>query len=86
MLIQFKDNGDAYLYDLGSTHGTKINKRPIPAREHIKLNHSDLFKLGESSRLYIYSFDQDEPEESNEEKVELINLDFLFPHILYFYF
>ena len=68
-ILQFKDTGEAYLYDLGSTHGTRINKRNIPGREYIRLNHSDLFKLGESTRLYIYTFDQDEPEGATEEKI-----------------
>lgn len=70
LVLQFKENGAAYIYDLGSTHGTKINKRVIPSKEFIKMNHSDLFKLGESSRLYIYSFDQEEhPEKAEEEAV-----------------
>lgn len=70
LIVQFKDTGDAYIYDLGSTHGTKLNKRAIPAREYIKLNPSDLFKLGESSRLYIYSSDLAvEEEEETEEKI-----------------
>lgn len=68
--MQFKDNGDAYVYDLGSTHGTKINKRAIPPKEYIKLNHSDLLKMGESSRLYVYSFDQQESDEQMEEQID----------------
>ena len=28
-VLQFKSNGDAHLYDLGSTHGTFINKNQV---------------------------------------------------------
>ena len=66
LILQFKDNGDAYIFDLGSTHGSYINKREIPKNEHVKLNNSDLFKLGQSTRLYIYSYDA--PEEQIEEE------------------
>ncbi|CAI2359276.1 unnamed protein product [Moneuplotes crassus] len=65
-ILQFKDTGEAYLYDLGSTHGTKENKMSLPPREHIKLEHSSMFKLGQSTRLYIYSYDKEEEEEEEE--------------------
>lgn len=70
LILQFKDTGDAYVYDLGSTHGTLINKRAIPAYEYIKLNNSDLFKLGKSTRLYIYSYDVPQSDEEIEESVQ----------------
>ncbi|MCO5554946.1 hypothetical protein L7F22_008485 [Adiantum nelumboides] len=52
-VLQFKRNGEAFIYDLGSTHGTSINKKPIAGRTLIPIHVGDLFKLGLSSRLYI---------------------------------
>jgi len=70
--MQFKDTGEAYLYDLGSTNGTRINKREIPAKEYVKVNNSDLFKFGDSTRLYIYSFIEPEKEEEEVIKTEKV--------------
>ena len=42
---------------------------PVPPKEYIKVNHSDMFKLGESSRLYIYSFEKEEEEGDEQEEL-----------------
>lgn len=48
-----KDDHYIYLYDLGSTHGTFVNKEKLPARTFKKLNPFDSVKFGVSSRIYI---------------------------------
>ncbi|KAK7820784.1 protein phosphatase 1 regulatory inhibitor subunit ppp1r8 like protein [Quercus suber] len=53
-VIQFKRNGDAYLYDLGSTHGTSINKSQVKKRVYMDLRVGDVIRFGLSSRLYIF--------------------------------
>ncbi|KAH7300942.1 hypothetical protein KP509_23G004800 [Ceratopteris richardii] len=52
-VLQFKRNGEVFLYDLGSTHGTVVNKKQITGRAYIQLHVGDVFKFGLSSRLYI---------------------------------
>merc|ERR1711907_423550 len=42
-----------YLYDLGSTHGTFLNKQKLKPREYYKYNDGDLVIFGESSRMYL---------------------------------
>ncbi|KAI5079242.1 hypothetical protein GOP47_0004721 [Adiantum capillus-veneris] len=52
-VLQFKRNGEGFVYDLGSTHGTIINKKQIAGRTFVPIHVGDLFKLGLSSRLYV---------------------------------
>jgi hypothetical protein len=47
-----------YLYDLGSTHGTRRNKRAVAAREFVRLEVGDHLSFGESSRIYIVSCEE----------------------------
>ncbi|KAF7727182.1 Kanadaptin [Apophysomyces ossiformis] len=61
--LSFNEDGDAFLYDLNSAHGTKINKRPVPPREHIPLRAGDQLRFGESTRLYIFETEKPESEE-----------------------
>lgn len=52
-VIQHKDDGDIFLYDLDSVYGTSINKRPIAKKQYVKLNVGDTFKIGQSNRMFI---------------------------------
>ncbi|XP_020554603.1 kanadaptin isoform X2 [Sesamum indicum] len=53
-VLQFKSNGGAYLYDLGSTHGTFINKNQVNKRVYVDLHVGDVIRFGHSTRLYIF--------------------------------
>ncbi|KAI3452165.1 hypothetical protein Pfo_008830 [Paulownia fortunei] len=53
-VLQFRSNGGAYLYDLGSTHGTFINKSQVNKRVYVDLHVGDVIRFGHSSRLYIF--------------------------------
>ncbi|CAH9139197.1 unnamed protein product [Cuscuta epithymum] len=53
-VLQFKGSGDAYLYDLGSTHGTFINKNQVKKRAYMELHVGDVIRFGQSSRLYVF--------------------------------
>lgn len=52
-VIQHKDTGDVFIYDLGSTHGTFVNKKLIPQHQYIKLVSGDMIRFGQSSRWFI---------------------------------
>lgn len=54
MFLQFRSSGDAYLYDLGSTHGTFINKNQVKKRIFVDLHVGDVIRFGHSSRLYVF--------------------------------
>lgn len=42
-----------YVYDLGSTHGTVVNKNKIPPKTYIRLRVGHVLKFGGSTRLFI---------------------------------
>ncbi|PON82131.1 Serine/threonine protein kinase [Trema orientale] len=53
-VLQFKRSGQAYIYDLGSTHGTFINKNQVKKKSYVDLHVGDVVRFGQSSRLYIF--------------------------------
>ena len=59
-LIQYRGETDGdqsqsgfYLYDLGSTHGTVVNKSKIRSKTYYQLKVGYVIKFGGSSRLFI---------------------------------
>ncbi|OBZ87779.1 Kanadaptin [Choanephora cucurbitarum] len=68
-VIQFDHDGDAYLFDLNSAHGTQLNKKPIPARQHVPLQPGDQIRFGESTRICIFESQKPyDPEAEAEER------------------
>ncbi|CAI8591992.1 unnamed protein product [Vicia faba] len=53
-VMQFKRRGDAYLYDLGSTHGTFLNKNQVEKNTYIDLRVGDVIRFGRSTRMFIF--------------------------------
>eukprot|EP01083_Nonionella_stella_P148980 472506_1 len=51
-IVQHRTDGKMFLFDLGSTHGTFVNKRRAPAREFMPLRVGDMLKFGASTRLF----------------------------------
>ncbi|CAD5186983.1 uncharacterized protein LOC135625592 [Musa acuminata AAA Group] len=52
-VLQFKKD-EVLLYDLGSTHGTFINKMQVKKKVYTELHVGDVIRFGMSSRLYIF--------------------------------
>ncbi|KAI9316657.1 SMAD/FHA domain-containing protein [Dichotomocladium elegans] len=61
-ILQFNTDGDAFIYDLNSAHGTRLNKQRIQPRVYIPLRNGDQLRFGESTRICIF-----ETEKENEE-------------------
>ncbi|EDO32995.1 predicted protein [Nematostella vectensis] len=60
-----KSDQGFYLYDLGSTHGTMVNKVPIDPKKYYRLRVGYVIKFGGSSRLFILQG----PNEPDEEEL-----------------
>jgi pSer/pThr/pTyr-binding forkhead associated (FHA) protein len=64
-VLQVLDNG-YFLMDLGSAHGTFLNKVKIPAKENVQVYAGDFVVFGQSTRKYILQVKdkKDEPKDS----------------------
>ena len=62
------------MFDLGSTHGCKVNRKKIEPRKFVKVNIGDIISFGMSTRIYVLSVEgeniMDEIEELNQKKAE----------------
>ncbi|CAO3631009.1 unnamed protein product [Cunninghamella blakesleeana] len=65
-IIQFNQEGDAFLYDLDSGYGTRVNKKTIEPRTYVPLKTGDQIRFAESTRLCI--FDTEKPQDSVDDE------------------
>ncbi|XP_021851748.2 uncharacterized protein [Spinacia oleracea] len=68
--MPFKGNDGAFLYDLGSTHGTSVNKKQVNKKDYVNLHVGDVIRFGLSTRLYIVQG----PEELMPQEADLSNI------------
>ncbi|KAF9292488.1 Kanadaptin [Linnemannia elongata] len=68
-VIQFKSSGETFLYDLNSSHGTKLNKAKIPPQMHVKIKPGDQLRFGESTRIYLFQTEEVVDQEEEEREV-----------------
>nr|TKW40427.1 hypothetical protein SEVIR_1G245700v2 [Setaria viridis] len=52
--MPFRNDGKVFLYDLGSTHGSFINKSQVKKKLYTEIHVGDVIRFGQSSRLYIF--------------------------------
>lgn len=66
-VIQHKNNGEIYIYDLGSSHGTFVNNKRLPSRVYHRLSPFDSIKFAASTRIHILRCIALEEKETEEE-------------------
>ncbi|RVE56842.1 hypothetical protein OJAV_G00210280 [Oryzias javanicus] len=55
-----------YIHDLGSTHGTVVNKNKVPPKTYIRLRVGHVLKFGGSTRLFVLQGPEFDEEEESE--------------------
>ncbi|KAI8098837.1 SMAD/FHA domain-containing protein [Halteromyces radiatus] len=71
-VIQFNEEGQAFLYDLDSSYGCQLNKKKIPPRTYEPLHTGDQIRFGESTRLYIFETEKPRTDDELEEEEEIL--------------
>lgn len=70
-IIQHKDTGAVFIYDLGSTHGTFLNKHIVPPFKYIEMHVGDHIRLGVSSKSFVLGGPEElQPQEGERKGVE----------------
>jgi len=80
-IIQFSQDCKIFLYDLGSTWCTYINREKVAPFKYQEISNGDVIQFGESTRSYILNYfseqdkveeeeEENEREEDNENKIE----------------
>ncbi|KAF9354745.1 Kanadaptin [Mortierella sp. NVP85] len=69
MAHPFKSSGECFIYDLNSSHGTKLNKNKIPPGMHVALKPGDQLRFGESTRIYLFQTEEEVDQEEEERKL-----------------
>ena len=58
-ILQFGPRNSAFIYDLGSTHGTFLSKKRLPAGQYVKITcGNDMIQFGASKRLYLLHLEE----------------------------
>lgn len=52
-ILQFDPQGQIFIYDLGSTHGTYLNKVRVKPGQYEKFRVGDQMKIADSERIYV---------------------------------
>uniref|UniRef100_A0A1A8IWV0 Solute carrier family 4 (Anion exchanger), member 1, adaptor protein n=1 Tax=Nothobranchius kuhntae TaxID=321403 RepID=A0A1A8IWV0_NOTKU len=55
-----------YIHDLGSTHGTVVNKNKVPPKTYVRLHVGHVLKFGGSTRLFVLQGPEFDEEEESE--------------------
>jgi hypothetical protein len=52
-VLQYSNDGKLYLYDLGSTQFTYLNKQPVEPKKYHELYTGDILNFAQSTRIYV---------------------------------
>jgi len=52
-VLQFHESGSLWLQDLGSAHGTFINRQRVTPKQFIQIHVGDQIRIGQSTRSYV---------------------------------
>ncbi|KAL4502445.1 hypothetical protein ABPG72_012032 [Tetrahymena utriculariae] len=73
-IVQHKANGEIFIYDLGSSHGTFVNNKRLPSKIYHKLNPFDSLRFANSTRIYILRCIQLEEQEQQDDQQQQENV------------